>query len=57
MYKRAENQEGLVLRLRRIPRWKDPKFSLNLFFVYERVLSDEPRLPTCLKDGTGGLVL
>ena len=49
VYERAENQNDLVLRLRRAPRWKEPKFSPTMWSVYERVLNDEPRTTNMLE--------
>ena len=43
-----ENQD-LVIRIRRTPRWKKPKFAPKLWSVYERVLNDEPRTTNILE--------
>ena len=39
----------IVLRLRREPRWQNPKFQPKLWCVYERVLNDEPRTTNMLE--------
>ena len=39
----ADENNGLVLRIRRTQRWKEPRFSPKIWSVYERVLNDEPR--------------
>ena len=58
VYERVENQgEGLVLRLRMVPRWKHPKFSPKLWSIYEESWMMSLELPTCFKDGIAGLVL
>ena len=43
------NGNCLVISLRREKRWKKPKFSPRLWTVYERVLTDEPRIPNVLE--------
>ena len=47
--RRIENADDLVLTIRRIPRWKEPKFSPRIWSVYERVLNDEPRTTNMLE--------
>ena len=50
VYERTENQgEGLVHSFRRVPRWKDPKFSPKLWYICKRVLNDEPRTTNMLE--------
>ena len=39
----CDDGERLVLRIRRQPRWQNPKVPPRLWSVYERVLNDEPR--------------
>ena len=47
VYERAEengeDNENLVIRLRRISRWKTSKFAPKMWSVYESVLHDEPK--------------
>lgn len=45
----AEEQGDMVIRLRRNPRWKDPKILPQWWSVYERVLNDEPRTTNMLE--------
>ena len=50
IYETAESEEaGLVLRIRRTPRWKEPIFPPKLWSVYDRVLNDEPRTTIMLE--------
>ena len=50
IYETAENEgAGLVLRIRRTPRWKEPIFPPKLWSVYDRVLNNEPRTTNMLK--------
>ena len=50
IYETAENEgAGLVLRIKRTPRWKELIFSPKLWSVYDRVLSDEPRTANMLE--------
>ena len=50
VFEMEENQGNeFILRLRRVPRWKEPKFSPKVWSVYERVLNDEPRTTNMLE--------
>ena len=51
LYERAEENEneGLMIRNRRTPRWKKPIFAPKLWSVYERVLNDEPKTTNMLE--------
>ena len=50
IYETAENKgEGLVLRIRRTPRWKEQMFSPKLWSVHDRVLSDGLRTTSMLE--------
>ena len=50
IYETAEKEgAGLVLRIRRTPRWKGPIFPAKLWSVYDRVLNDEPRTTNMLE--------
>ena len=35
--------EGILLRIVRTPRWKEPMFPPKLWSLYDRLLNDEPR--------------
>ena len=45
----GDDGERLVLRIRRQPRWQNPKFPPRLWSVYERVLDDEPMTTNVLE--------
>ena len=49
-YETTENEgAGLVPRIRRAPRWKEPIFPPKLWSMYDRVLHDEPRTTNLLE--------